>query len=186
MNGTALAASVIVWACAVLCAPDCSADPADPSGPSGPTTDQVQLPVVSDPGAEGLANSEQPDNPAATACRQFDAALNVAAVNYEDFAYATAGSGDFVDYQDPNVKQSNVIGRTALRTAAATAMAAAGTPGLPPAVADPMRSWSLGATKLMVIMGLRGGGDSLNSAANRLNSDAHEAMLACAANGGRG
>jgi len=133
-----------------------------------------------------LAVSGQSDSPVAQACAQFDAALSVAAVNYEEFAYATAGNGNFVDYQDPNVEQSNVIGRTALRTAAATALAAAGTPGLPPDVASPMRSWSLRATKLIVIMGLRGGGDSLNATANQLNIDADEALLACAANGGRG
>jgi len=180
VNRTHLAAGVAVWACAMLCAPVCGADPADPTDPGGP------IPAETPSAAEQMVLPQPPGGPVAAACRQFDAALNVAAVNYEDFAYATAGSGDFVDYQDPNVEQSNVIGRTALRTAAATALAAAGTPGLPPAVADPMRSWSLGATKLMVIMGLRAGGDSLNSAANRLNSDAHEAMLACAANGGRG
>lgn len=183
MNRTNLAAGVSVWACAVLCAPVCGADPSDPSGPA---TDPVQTPVVTAPVAKELANPEQPGSPVTQACGQFDAALNVAAVNYEDFAYATAGKGDFVDYQDPNVQQSNVVGRTALRTAAATAMAAAGTPGLPPDVAGPMRSWSLGATKLMVIMGLRGGGDSLNSTANRLNADAHEALLACASSAGQG
>ena len=45
--------------------------------------------------------------------------------------------------------QSNLIGRTALREAAGTALEAAGTPGLPGDVADPMRTWSLHATKLV-------------------------------------
>ena len=44
------------------------------------------------------------------------AALNVAALNYEDFAYATAGNGNYVNYQDPTVgRWSNIVGRTALR-----------------------------------------------------------------------
>jgi hypothetical protein len=47
-------------------------------------------------------------------------------------------------------------------------------------VADPMRAWSLQATKLMVIMGMRGGGDSLNAAANQLNADARDTEIACA------
>ncbi len=63
------------------------------------------------------------------ACRQFGSALDLAASNYEDFAYATAGSGNAVNYQDPNVAQSNLLGRTALREAAGTALDAAGDPG---------------------------------------------------------
>ena len=46
-----------------------------------------------------------------------------------------------------------------------------------------MRSWSLHATKLVLIMGLRGGGNSLNNTANDMNTDAHDAQMACAANG---
>lgn len=172
----ALAAAVTAWALA--CPPVGWAEPADPSA--------EPIPAASGPAPGPVAIPGQSSSPVAQACAQFDAALSVAAVNYEEFAYATAGNGNFVDYQDPNVEQSNVIGRTALRTAAATALAAAGTPGLPPDVADPMRSWSLRATKLIVIMGLRGGGDSLNATATQLNTYADEALLACAANGGRG
>ena len=117
------------------------------------------------------------------ACKQFGAALDFAASNYEDFAYNTAGGGNSVNYQDPNVANSNVIGRTALREAAAAAMSAASTPGLPGDVAAPMRSWSLRAAKLLVIMGIRGGGDSLNSTANDMNTDANNAQMACALNG---
>ena len=54
-----------------------------------------------------------------------------------------------------------------------------GTPGLPPEVADPMRSWSLHATKLLLVMGLHGGGDTLNSAAE-LNAHGHDGQMACA------
>lgn len=185
-SATALAASVVAFTFA--CAPS-SAEPAAPSAEpvpaeTGPAPGPVPEPALG-PAPGPLSVPGQAGNPVADACSQFDAALNVAAVNYEEFAYATAGNGNFVDYQDPNVEQSNVIGRTALRTAAATALAAAGTPGLPPDVAGPMRSWSLRATKLIVIMGLRGGGDSLNATANQLNVDADQALLACAANGGR-
>lgn len=123
-------------------------------------------------GAEG--------DPLTDACGQFDTALNVAAANYEDFAYAAAGTGNFVDYQDPEVWRSNVVGRTALRQAAGAALSASATPGLPPEVSGPMRSWSLGATKLLLAMGLRAGGDTLNSSAADLNVDAEAAQMACA------
>ena len=36
---------------------------------------------------------------------------------------------------------------------------------------------------LLLIMGLRGGGESLNSAATNLNTDAHDVQMACAAAG---
>ena len=151
-----------------------SADPtetasADSSKPAGdqPVPDAV------------LALSE-PDDAASGACKRFTAALNLAASNYEEFAYATAGNGNSVNYRDPNVWQSNVIGRTALREAAREALDASRTPGVPPEISDPMRSWSLGATKLLLIMGMRGGGDSLNAAANDLNVDAQNTQMACA------
>lgn len=48
-----------------------------------------------------------------------------------------------------------------------------------------MREWSLRATKLLVIMGVRGGGDALNAAADDLNVDAREAQMACALHGGQ-
>ncbi|MCH9667925.1 MAG: hypothetical protein K0U76_05155 [Actinomycetia bacterium] len=114
------------------------------------------------------------------ACRQFDQAISIAALNYQDFAYATAGNGDYVDYSDPTVKRSNVLGRTALRGAAAAALDASRVPGLPPEVSDPMQSWSANAAKLLLIMGLRRGGDSLNEAATQLNVHAHDAQMACA------
>lgn len=118
-------------------------------------------------------------DPLTDACGQFDVAVNVAAANYEDFAYASAGSGNFVDYQDPEVWRSNVVGRTALRQAAGAALSASATPGLPPEVAGPMRSWSLRATKLLLVMGLRGGGDTLNSSATGMNADAEAVQMAC-------
>ncbi|MBV8965463.1 MAG: hypothetical protein JO191_04725, partial [Mycobacteriaceae bacterium] len=119
------------------------------------------------------------------ACQQFSGAVVYADTSYEDFAYASAGSGNYVNYGDPNVDTSGVEGRTALRQAAAAAMTAAGTPGVPPEVSAPMQSWSMDAAKLLVMMGVHAGGDALNSAANDLNTDSHNAQLACAAAGSR-
>ena len=98
---------------------------------------------------------------------------------YGDFADSFEGS----DYSDPAVDSSNSVGRTALRQSAAVAMSAAQTPGLDPAIADPMRVWSLGASKLLVKMGLRIPGDSLNSTATEMNNQAEMVQQACAATG---
>lgn len=98
---------------------------------------------------------------------------------YGDFADAFEGSS----YTDPAVTSSNVVGRTALREAAALSMSAANTPGLQPDIAGPMRTWSLGATKLLVKMGLRIPGDSLNSTATEMNNQATNVQMACAAAG---
>ncbi len=46
-----------------------------------------------------------------------------------------------------------------------------------------MRSWSLRATKLVLLMGLHGGGNSLNTTATYMNSDARDVQFACAAAG---
>jgi peptidoglycan hydrolase-like protein with peptidoglycan-binding domain len=145
--------------------PDTSAEQPVAAGP----------PVVTAPVADPDAAS-----PAADACKQFAAALDYAATNYEDFAYATAGGGNTVNYADPSVEDSNVVGRTALRAAAATALNASMAPGVPPEVANPMKSWSLHATKLLFVMGLRGGGDSLNNSAQSMNDDANATQMACA------
>ena len=176
-TATAIAASALMLLPAVAGLPAAAADPADPaateaSAPAdAPNADQAVVPAGG-------------GDPVSAACTQFGGALNLAASNYEDFAYATAGNGNSVDYQDPTVWRSNVVGRTALREAAAAALSASHVPGLPPEVSDPMQSWSLHATKLVLVMGLHGGGDSLNSSATQLNSDAHIAQLACARNGG--
>jgi hypothetical protein len=152
---------------------------ADPEhGPSDEATAAVaseQLPSDSTPAVADAANPA-----AADACKQFGVALNYAASNYEDFAYNSAGSGNYVNYGDPVVANSNVVGRTALREAAATALSASMTPGLQADIASPMRSWSLRATKLLLSMGLHSGGDSLNSTATALNKDAHDVQMACA------
>lgn len=161
--------------------PVATADPGDPA-PVNPVSGDVAPPAADSAGAD---LSPEAHDAVSTACRQFGSALDLAASNYEDFAYATAGNGNTVNYQDPNVWQSNVLGRTALREAAHSALDAAATPGLPGDIADPMRTWSLHATKLVLIMGLRGGGDTLNSAATDLNTDANNVQMACALNGSR-
>jgi hypothetical protein len=150
-------AVLTVFGAAALCwTPTATAEQSGHATPTGPTTVVV------------------------VACERFNEALNLAAQHYDEFAYATAGTGDAVNYADPQVWRSNVIGRTALREAAHSVFSASRTLGLPSEVADPMRAWSLQATKLMVIMGMRGGGDSLNAAANQLNADARDTEIACA------
>lgn len=171
--------SVAVAACvsALGGAPLCAADPTGPApGPQPAPVETTSAPMA-------LAATAHPGGPVLEACKLFNAALNVAAVNYEDFAYATAGNGDYVNYGDPEVGRTNIIGRTALRQAAAAAMSASRTPDLPAEVADPMRTWSLHATKLLLVMGLHGGGETLNSSVADLNTIGNDAQMACVANG---
>ena len=175
---------------AVLCAPlaACIAAPsgwADPVADPPPTQAATPADAVAPPeSAPEFVASEDPGSAVPDACRQFGSALNLAATKYEDFAYAIAGNGNDVNYQDPVVVQASAIGRAALRAAAGTAMDASRTPGLPPQVSDPMQSWSMRATKLLLIMGLHAGGDSLNATATDLNTDAQNVQMACALNGG--
>jgi hypothetical protein len=120
--------------------------------------------------------SDNADPAALQACGQFAEALDGSSTYYGDFADSFEGSS----YDDPSVSSSNSVGRTALRQSAATAMTAAQTPGLDPSIADPMRIWSLGATKLLVKMGLRIPGDSLNGTATEMNNQAELVQQACA------
>jgi hypothetical protein len=113
-----------------------------------------------------------------TACRQFAAGLQLSADNYNEFAYATAG--DKWTYQDPGVVNANITGRTALREAASNALQASNTPGLSPDVGNPMRGWAAHATKLILVMGLHAGGDTINTSASGLNDDTRAVQLACA------
>jgi hypothetical protein len=117
--------------------------------------------------------------PAVTACSNFAQVLDGSSSYYGDFADSFEGS----NYADPAVESSNQVGRTALRQAAGTAMDASNVPGLQPEIADPMRKWSLGATALLVKMGLRIPGDSLNTTANGMNDSANQVQEACAAAG---
>lgn len=178
--GRALATSLIAFGIGLAVVPTASADPADSDQTPAPG------PVPGAPAPNGFTATTADETPAvAEACKEFSAAMNYAAQNYEDFAYATAGSGNAVNYGDPEVQTSNIVGRTALRQAVETSLTASATPGLPPDVSAPMQSWSLNAAKLLLVMGVQGGGDTLNSTANDLNTDAHNAQLACAANGSR-
>ena len=172
MVRTLLHRAVPGLACAVIWAPVGSADPDNPL-PGPESTDGT-------PASATLPTAGPSGEPVMDACTLFAAALNVAAANYQEFAYATAGSGNYVNYRDPNVAYTNVVGRTALRQSAATALSASRTVGIPAEVADPMRSWSVHATKLLVVMGLRGGGDRLNDFAADLNVIAQQALNACA------
>lgn len=152
----------------VLLAPTVAAQPVDAA--ADPSAPPVQ---VATPGNDNA-------NPAAVAaCSQFADVLDSTAAYYGDFADSLEAFAA-VDYSDPAVASSNVVGRTALRQGAGVAMAAAGTPGLPPAVAEPMRQWSVDATKLLIKMGLRGGQASLNTTADEMNNDALAAQQACA------
>jgi len=119
---------------------------------------------------------------AVAACGQFAEVLDAAATYYGDFADALDESGR-PNYADPTVESSNTLGRTALRQGAVVAMSAANTPALAPDIAAPMRMWSVDATKLLLKMGLRGGGDTLDVTASELNSDALTVQEACAAAG---
>ena len=123
--------------------------------------------------------SDNVTDAAARACGTFAQVLDGSSSYYGEFADSFEGS----DYSDPAVDSSNSVGRTALRQSAGVAMDAANTPGLQPEISDPMRVWSLGATKLLVKMGLRISGDSLNSTATEMNNQAEKAQLACAAAG---
>lgn len=137
--------------------------------PSAPATIQVAPAPTSD----------NADPAAVSACSQFASVLDGSSSYYGDFADSFEGSS----YRDPAVASSNVTGRTALRESAALAMNAANTPGLAPDIAQPMRVWSLGATKLLMKMGLRMSGEGLNSTATEMNNRATQVQKACAAAG---
>ncbi|MCK0172995.1 hypothetical protein [Mycolicibacterium sp. F2034L] len=164
----ALAAFLVVCALGLGCAATTLADPTQPKPPA-PTPTAVSVPV------SGVAGA-----PDTAACRKFAAVVRTSSAYYNEFAYSIAGNGAYVDYQDPTVIGDNADGRTALRRAAGEAIGAASTPGLSPEIANPMRFWSWHAAKLVLIMGLRGNGDTLNTAATELNAAADDAKMACA------
>lgn len=137
------------------------------------------VPAMPDPVQVVVPTSDTADPAAVAACAQFAAVLDGSSAYYDEFATAFEGSS----YTDPGVHNSNVVGRTALRESAAQAMDAANTHGLRPDIAGPMRTWSLGATKLLVKMGLRMSGEGLNSTATEMNNQAEKVQMACAAAG---
>jgi hypothetical protein len=164
----ALAASFIASVIGLACVSTASADDGDANAPPNPAI-QVNAAPMSDNAAA----------PAVTACGEFATALDGASTYYGEFADSFEGTS----YGDPGVQSSNEVGRTALRQAAGVAMDAAGTPGLYPAIGDPMRAWSVDATKLLLKMGLHISGESLNTTATEMNNDATNAQQACAAAG---
>lgn len=133
------------------------------------------------PSAAGVFTPE-PDSSQAVrdACKVFTYALSAAAQDYDEFAYAAAGGGNFIDYGKPEVERANVRGRATLREASNLVQEASGIPGLPPDIADPMREWSGDAMKVVLVMAVRGGGDWLDSTVNELNNAAERANKACA------
>jgi hypothetical protein len=166
--GRALAASFFALGVALTMVPIASADDSgtDASSPG---------PVVNTP----VDPSDNATEPAVSACATFAQVLDDASNYYGDFADEFETS----NYADPAVDSSNAMGRTGLRQDAATAMQTADTPGLDPSISEPMRIWSLGATKLLLEMGLRIPGDSLNSTATQMNAQAIGVQKACAAAG---
>ncbi len=163
-----LAASFLALGVGLTVIPTASADDVGTDGSS-------PAPVVVTPADP----SDNATDAAAQACGTFAQVLDGSSNYYGDFADSIEGS----DYSDPAVDSSNAVGRTALRQGAGVAMEAANTPGLDPSIADPMRIWSLGATKLLVMMGLRIPGDSLNGTATEMNNQAEKVQVACAAAG---
>ncbi len=194
-----MATALLAFGIGLAVVPTASADPVGPDQPqppapgpeAAPGADAFQGTVVAGPaatpavaglpqGADPSASVQSSGDPTKDACDLFNKAVNYASINYEDFADYSAGGGNSVNYQDPTVDNANVAGRTALRQSAAAALNASGIPGAAPEVTTPMRSWSLSAAKLVLVMGVRGGGNTLNSTATELNQQAHDAQLACA------
>jgi hypothetical protein len=168
-RGRALAVSSIAFGIGLAVVPVASADDENPTLPGLPAPIQVNSAPTSDDATPA----------AVAACGNFAQVLDGSSQYYGDFADSFEGS----DYSDPAVDSSNSVGRTALRQAAAVAMDTSNTPGLQPEIADPMRMWSLGATKLLLKMGLRIPGESLNSTANDMNTNATLVQQGCAAAG---
>src|ERR1700758_2885767 len=107
MCGRTLATSLIAFGIGLALAATASADPTDTAEPDPATPGAVGTPptISTQVASDGSSAS-------ASACKLFGTAINYAAINYEDFAYATAGGGNYVNYGDPEVTSSNVAGRT--------------------------------------------------------------------------
>ncbi|MUL77667.1 hypothetical protein FZI94_16625 [Mycobacterium sp. CBMA226] len=161
------AASAIVLGAGVFGQPSAEADPDAPAPAPVDVSASVESTGVTTSGA---------DPAAVAACSQFAAALDNAADGYGAFA-------DDLENNDPYAGQSNQNGRSSLRNSAQVAMDAANTPGLRPDIAEPMRAWSFGATKLLVKMGIGMTGSNLDSTATEVNTNAEAVQRGCAAAG---
>ncbi len=149
-----------------------STGPMEPATPFDPSAAPVQV----------LAPTPDSANPAAVAaCGDFATILDGTSVYYENFAEALE-TYDQPGYTDM-IRSSNTLSRTALRQGAAEALSVANTAGLPPDIAAPIRSWSLDATKLLLKMGLRGTGETLDTTVMEMNNDAYAVQQGCAAAG---
>ncbi|WP_246230667.1 hypothetical protein [Mycolicibacterium sediminis] len=165
--GRASTAALCALVAALTLAPLATADPED--APGGPVAVESQTSADADPAA-------------VAACGQFAEVLDATSHYYGDFAEEIESYSN-PDYSDPAISSSNQVGRTALRQGASVAMSSANTPGLSPDIAAPMRSWSWGATKLLVKMAVRTSGDAMNTTATEMNTDAGNVQTACAAAG---
>lgn len=171
----AVATSLVACGIGLAVASNVSADPAESDADSAePPSVWTVVPGLVDPTPEARA-----------ACAQFGRARDLAAINYLGFANTLAIGEVNPNYSDPILSDNNIIGRTALREAAAEALSASRVPGLQPEIAGPMRSWSLDAVKLLLLMGMRANVDRINNVATQLNSHNDEAQMACTHAGAR-
>ena len=155
--------------------------PAVPADPAAVPVDPASPPAdPADPQVDGLPPVASSGNPVKDACDQFMQAGNLAATAYEEFADASEGSGNDLNWGDPEVQRTSVSSRVALRQAASAAGEAANVPGLPPEVADAMRSWSFHVNKLFLVVSVRAGRDSINNAVQQVNDDYGNAQQVCA------
>lgn len=164
-----VAASAIVLCAGVFGQPSADADPEAPAPAPAPVDASASVQ------ASGVTSANA-DPAAVAACSQFAAALDTAADGYGAFA-------DDLENNDPYIGQSNAAGRSSLQASAKAAMDASNTPGLSPEIASPMRSWSVGAAKLFVKMGIGMTGGSLDNTATEVNTNAEAVQRECAAAG---
>lgn len=179
MLKTSVIAIGISLAIAATASAEPGQEPGPPPAPGMPPVEPGTAPVDPMAGDVGDPAAGVGGDPAVAACSQFAAALDHASSNYSDFADSLADPS-----MGPEWNQStNETGRTALRQAAAAAMTASATPGLQPDIALPMQSWSVNATKLMILVGVRAPIDPVNGKATDLNKSAEDVQMACAAAG---
>lgn len=170
-NSLRLGAAVCAGVFALAFAPGAVADP-DAGGSEDPQV-QTQAPVQLSAGEDGSQVDATPES----ACGRFAQAVDGALWRYMDFAQVTGTPG--WSYQDPIVANTNVDARTALRQSMAEVLEASRTAGLAPDVASAMRDWSVHATKLLMVMGLRRGGDTILNTATQLDADTNAVQMAC-------
>ena len=160
--------------------------PVTPSPAAGPLPGPAPAPAPADPAAppadpaDGITPMAGSGDVVKDACDLFFQAGNLAATSYEEFADASEGSGNDLNWGDPEVERTSLSSRVALRQGASAATEAANMPGLPPEVADPMRSWSFHVNKLFLVVSVRAGRDSINNAVQQVNDDYGTAQQLCA------